>query len=157
MQNWTKSFLKPFRSLHWPITLRIHAQRIQSNLCKIVLLVFYWRSSDVLLMQFLCIINVNLSNNGMLYFGLIDAKIRASDIDLPVKPFIHTTTMNFRKTQTVIGSSQQYYSILVLVWLFKFGHLLLSFNYFTKENLTTNPAKKHILSWPILSLLLLFY
>ena len=35
-------------------------------------------------MEFLCIINVNLPNNGMLYFGLIDAKIKASDIDLPV-------------------------------------------------------------------------
>ena len=35
-------------------------------------------------MEFLCIINVNMPNNGMLYFGLIDAKIRASDIDLPV-------------------------------------------------------------------------
>ena len=45
---------------------------------------FYWCSTDVLLMEFLCIINVNMPNNGMLYFGLIDAKIRASDIDLPV-------------------------------------------------------------------------
>ena len=35
-------------------------------------------------MEFLCIINVNMPNNGMLYFGLIDAKIRVSDIDLPV-------------------------------------------------------------------------
>ena len=93
----------------------------------------------------------------MLYFGLIDAKIRASDIDLPVKPFIHTTTMNFLKTQTVIGSSHVYVSILLWNFHFNFGHQLLSSISSSKGNLTTNPAKKHIILWPLLSLLLLFY
>ena len=47
-------------------------------------------------MEFLCIINVNLPNNGMLYFGLIDAKIRASDIDLPLPK----ATLSCQKVQT---------------------------------------------------------
>ena len=34
--------------------------------------VYSWRSTNVLLMEIWCIINVNLPNNGMLYCGLID-------------------------------------------------------------------------------------
>ena len=75
--NWTKSFQKPFRSLHWPITLRIHTQKIQSNLCK---LMFYWCSTDVLLMEFLC--TVKLDFKELLNKEQIDFKELFTDYQL---------------------------------------------------------------------------
>ena len=81
-QNYFKSHLEVYTDLPWEFTHK-KFKAICVNWCSTgVLLMFYWPSTDVLLMEFLFIINVNMPKNGMLYFGLIDAKIRASDIDL---------------------------------------------------------------------------
>ena len=54
------------------------------------------------------IINVNLPNNGMLYFGLIDEKISPSDKDLPVffMFFIGKHPLQVKRCQTYLFTRQ---------------------------------------------------
>ena len=62
-------------------------------------------SSHVLSMFCAFSFHVNSMNNLLSYFGLVDAKIRASDKDLPVLPIaavlsiaVVTVTMNWRQS-----------------------------------------------------------
>ena len=102
----------------------IHLCWVGKTIC--VKLMFYQCSTDVILMY---LIHVNLPNNGMLYFGLIDAKIRASDKDLPVITQIAMEwlflLMNWQNMKiSMIFSWKSLGAVLALKWLDSFMHIL---------------------------------